>query len=81
MKEVFVSDKQQYLTLRYPFSVIPGLDEIRFCIQCKKEFVVGDYKVLKHDDGFDYIHCPNYPACHGTVIDWVDRSKVLPGNR
>ncbi len=70
MKEVFPDDKQKYLEEYYPFAPVPALTARRRCIHCDRTFTVGDFKVFKADDGFEYICCPNAPDCDGTVIDW-----------
>lgn len=72
MKELTVTDKQKYLEENYPFVGIPKLTDKKMCIHCEKIITVGDYKVFKGDDGFEYICCPNAPECSGTVIDWVE---------
>lgn len=70
MIEIKIQDKQEYLNQYYPFAYPPKLTETRECIHCGEIFTVGDYKVFKGEDGFEYISCPNAPECDGTVIDW-----------
>jgi hypothetical protein len=72
MKEMIVEDKKRYLEENYPFVGVPDLAEKRMCIHCGEIITVGDYKVLKGEDGFEYICCPNAPECNGTVIDWIE---------
>lgn len=70
MQEIKISNKQEYLDKKYPFSSIPSLRDKRYCMQCKNEIVVGEYKVFKDEQGKEIICCPNAPACNGTVMDW-----------
>lgn len=71
MKEIIINYKQKYLQENYPFEGVPELTDIKHCIHCDKDIVVGDFKVfLEH--GEEYIYCPNAPVCNGTVIDWMD---------
>ena len=70
MQEIKISNKQEYLDKKYPFSSIPSLTDKRYCMQCKNEIVVGEYKVFKDEQGKETICCPNAPACNGTVMDW-----------
>lgn len=72
MRELIIEDKQNYLNENYPFEGVPGLEEKRMCIHCGEIITVGDYKVFKGKDGFEYICCPNAPECNGTVIDWIE---------
>ena len=71
MEEVHIADKAAYLEENYPFEGVPHLDVSCECIHCQKVIRVGDYKVFRGADGFEYICCPNAPACDGTVIDWM----------
>jgi len=71
MKEIIIKDKQKYLLENYPFEEIPKLTDIRHCIHCDKDIIVGNYKVFSKDE-MEYICCPNAPDCNGTVIDWMD---------
>jgi hypothetical protein len=71
MVEVLIADKMKYLEIKYPFSKIPVLTDKRFCMVCKQEFTVGNYKVMKDNTGREYICCANAPGCEGTVLDWV----------
>lgn len=70
MQEINIQDKQKYLELKYPFSSIPLLDEKRYCMHCKKDFLVEKYKVFRSEEGREFICCPNAPVCKGTVLDW-----------
>lgn len=70
MQEISISNKQEYLDKKYPFSIIPTLTDTRYCMQCRNEIVVGEYKVYKDDNGKESICCPNAPECKGTVTDW-----------
>ena len=73
MQEVFVKDKQQFLSEHYPLGDAPEMTEKFRCLHCGEVITVGDYKVYKEkDDDFLYISCPNAPQCNGTVIDWID---------
>ena len=71
MEEVIITDKQAFLEEQYPFTPVPGLDEVYRCIHCIEVIRVRDFKVFKGRDGFLFICCPNAPACNGTVIDWM----------
>jgi hypothetical protein len=71
MKEIIIKDKQKFLQENYPFKEIPKLIDIKHCIHCDKDIVVGNYKVFSKN-GMEYICCPNAPECNGTVIDWID---------
>ncbi len=65
--------KQKFLDENYPFQGVPRLDDLKVCIHCNQVIRVGDFKVIRIDsDDFNYICCPNYPDCDGTVIDWID---------
>ena len=72
MKEVIIKDKQKYLNKNYPFADVPKITDRQRCIHCNCVFTVGDFKVLKGRLGIEYICCPNFPNCSGTVIDWDD---------
>ncbi len=66
-------EKQKFLDENYPFGEIPRLDDLKLCIHCDQVIRVGDFRVIRIDsDEFNYICCPNYPNCDGTVIDWLD---------
>lgn len=71
MKEMIIPDKQEYLEKNYPFADTPKLTDRKRCIHCNKIITVGDYKVYKSEDGFEFICCPNAPDCNGTLIDWI----------
>lgn len=71
MKEVIISDKQEYLNQHYPFTDIPNMADKKRCLHCYKIFTVKDYKVYKGENGFEYICCPHSPDCNGTIIDWM----------
>jgi len=64
-----IKDKKRYLVENYPFGGVPELTDVRHCIHCDKDIIVGDYKVEIGTD-MEYIVCPNAPECDGTVIDW-----------
>ncbi len=72
MQEIKIKDKQQYLNQHFPFVPVPKLTDRKICMQCDKEFTVGDYKVFKDVAGEESICCPNAPDCFGTAIDWID---------
>ncbi|MBA7533008.1 hypothetical protein ES705_25243 [subsurface metagenome] len=69
--EYEIRDKQKYLNENYPFDDVPELNDKRFCICCDTWIDVADYKV-KIVLGEEYILCPNYPKCNGSVIDWCN---------
>ena len=71
MEEIIITNKQKYLDDNYPFEGIPKLTEKKRCIHCDDIITVGDFKVYKHKDVGEFIHCPNAPGCNGTVIDWI----------
>lgn len=71
MKEMIIPDKQEYLKKNYPFADTPKLTDRKRCIHCNKIITIGDYKVYKAEDGFEFICCPNAPDCNGTLIDWI----------
>jgi hypothetical protein len=71
MEEVHIQDKAAYLQKNYPFVGVPDLDMRYECIHCQRVIRVGDYKVYRGGDGFEFICCPNAPECDGTVIDWI----------
>lgn len=70
MKEVFITDKQEFLNKEYPFGRIE-LTEKRYCLHCGEVITVGDYKVFEDETKDKYIYCPNAPECNGTIIDWM----------
>ena len=72
MKEITIIDKQKFLNENYPFEGIPKLTDKKECMHCNSIFVVGDYKVYRDINGFEFLCCPNAPECNGTVIDWID---------
>ncbi len=72
MKEIIISNKQQYLDDHYPFEDVPKLRTQVRCIHCDCIITVGDYKVFMDEEEDEFICCPNAPECDGTVIDWVD---------
>lgn len=74
MKELFISDKQKYLDEHFPFAEIPRLSDKFECLHCGSIIKVGDFKVFKASDGFEFICCPNAPDCDGTLIDWFPLS-------
>jgi hypothetical protein len=70
-----IKDKAKYLKKNYPFDGVPKLTEIKHCIHCGQNFLVGDYKVhLEYNylakKKIEYIVCPYAPDCSGSVIDW-----------
>ncbi len=75
MIEKIIYDKAKYLDQHYPFLPIPALTEKFLCIHCYKALKMGDFKVFVGANGFEYICCPNAPACDGTVIDWVPQKR------
>jgi hypothetical protein len=70
MEEIIIKDKQKYFQDNYPFEDAPGLTDLKHCIHCDSDIIVGEYKVFKDKRGHEYICCPNAPTCNGTVIDW-----------
>jgi formylmethanofuran dehydrogenase subunit E-like metal-binding protein len=70
MKEIIIKDKQKYLQENYPFEEIPNMTDLKHCIHCDKDIVVGDFKVFL-EDGEEYIYCPNSPECDWTIINWI----------
>ncbi len=72
MEEIIIHDKQEYFEKNYPFLDPPELTDKKECIHCGKIITVGDFKVFKNEDGFEFISCPNAPECNGTLIDWID---------
>ncbi|MFM2292014.1 MAG: hypothetical protein RIS29_1827 [Bacteroidota bacterium] len=72
MPELIITDKLAYLEEHYPFGDVPQMTDKKICIHCGKVITVGDYKVYKGSNDFEYICCPNAPECNGTVIDWID---------
>lgn len=75
MIELKISDKQKYLEQNYPFAGVPKLTDQMECIHCNSVFTVGDFKVYKAANGFEFICCPNAPKCNGTLIDWIEVRK------
>lgn len=71
-----IHNKEHYLKRNYPFADVPKLDDVRYCLHCQKEIVVGDYKV-EVSDGEEYIVCPNAPECDGTIIDWMGKYELI----
>jgi hypothetical protein len=72
MQELIIKDKQKYLNENYPFEGTPEVSDKKLCIHCNSIIIVGNYKVYKDRNGFEFICCPNAPKCNGTVIDWVE---------
>ena len=75
MTEIKVEDKQKYFNANYPFADPPELADRQECMHCGEIIIVGNFKVFKHDSGFEFICCPNAPECNGTVIDWLPVRK------
>lgn len=48
----------------------------RECSHCGLVFEVLEYKATVDADGFKAIRCPSWPACDGTVIDWVEPGSM-----
>lgn len=71
MEEVFINDKQKYLIDNHPFQRFDNLEIEVVCIHCDTIFKVGKYKVLRDEDGDEWICCANAPNCDGTAIDWI----------
>lgn len=71
MKEIAIEKKLNYLLEHYPFYPVPKLTDKRYCAHCKKEILVGEYKVFRNDKNETTICCPNAPDCDGTVLDWM----------
>jgi len=71
MKEIVVQNKEEYFIKAYPLANPPSLSDKRRCLHCDDVITVGDFKVFKKNDGFEYICCPNAPGCDGTAVDWV----------
>ena len=71
--EVYINeDKQKYLNENWIFSTnVPNLTDKCRCLHCNEEITIGDYKLTQlNSRGFQYISCPNFPECDGTLIDW-----------
>ena len=75
MKEIIIKEKQQYLIDNRIFTKILNVNDKKHCTHCNSTISVGDYKVIRDEDNNDYICCPNYPKCNGTIIDWFDIKK------
>lgn len=71
-EEIFITDKEGYLKRNYPFASPISLTDVKECMHCGERMVVGDYKVYKDETGFEFICCPNFLRCGGTLIDWWD---------
>jgi len=67
--EVFVENKQGYLE-EHKISDV-GFEDEMMCCHCEEKIKVKDYKLVSVcGDDFDYISCPNWPECDGTILDW-----------
>ena len=67
-------DKQSYLDKNSPIDL--DVNEQRKCIHCEQIIKVRDFKVVYEPRiGEEFIYCPNWPACNGTVIDWWSLSE------
>ena len=72
-----IKAKKEYLTNCSPFKA-DNLADKKICMHCRKEIVVGDYKIRIEKKGssvVDLIACPNAPECDGFIIDWFDSTK------
>ncbi len=69
--EISQDKKESYFLKNYIFENPPKMDSLRKCLHCGNTIRVGDYKVTIESDGEEYIMCPNYPECDGTIIDWM----------
>ena len=72
MEEAIILNKQQYLDEYYPFEDAPKLTAQKRCMHCDSNIKVGDYKVFRNEERYEFICCPNAPECNGTVIDWIN---------
>ncbi len=72
VEEYIIPDDQKAEVLKklYPFTPVPGLDDLRFDLHEEKNFRVGDYRVT-FEDGYNYLVSPYYASSGGTVIDWM----------
>ncbi|MCL2025769.1 MAG: hypothetical protein FWG92_03075 [Leptospirales bacterium] len=53
-----------------------ALKDIRFnekvrCMKCRKEFILNEFKVVKRDEGGEFIVCKYFPECDGTLMDFM----------
>jgi hypothetical protein len=71
MEEVIIKNKLKYLKENYFFESNPKLSDKKRCIHCGEIITIGEFKVYKNSDGFEFICCPNAPECNGTMIDWM----------
>ncbi len=88
MKFKTIENKELYFNENYPLKgairrykgkveklPIPKMTDKMHCLHCRKDIVVGDYKVELFDCTItkkvqEYIVCPNAPKCDGWAIDW-----------
>lgn len=77
MEKVFIKNKQEYFDENYIFQNPPKLTDKMYCIHCGQIITVGDYKVYRADNGFEFICCPNAPDCDGTLIDWIEPDNLM----
>jgi len=62
-------EKRNYFELNKIFDNL--YDERKDCLHCGQTISVADYNVVD-----DYICCPNYPDCDGTIIDWMPEGSL-----
>ena len=76
-QEVIIKDedKQEFFNKNYCFGEPPDFNETRYCLHCGEIIRVGDFKVQR-EEGFDFICCPNWPDCDGTIADWMPEEKT-----
>lgn len=61
MKEIIISDKQKYFDEHYPFKDTPKLTDRKKCIHCDKIITVGEFKVLKTNEGMNIFAAQTLP--------------------
>ncbi len=62
--------KEAVLKEMYPFEGVPSLSETRYDLHEGKNFLVGDFKVIREQD-VNYLVSPYYYSSGGTAIDWM----------
>ena len=55
----------------------PFWNSKRVCAKCQEVINVNEYKIVVYQDekeeDITLIHCPNYPKCKGTDLNWIPR--------
>ena len=67
-------DKEIVLEQLYPFSPIPGMNDVIYDLHADKTFIVKEFRVT-WEHGMNYLVSPYYPESGGTVIDWMDEDS------